>query len=171
VSYVQELLNLSPWIRVVAKPFADDVENMHWISTPKGDEGNEWCYGCGSAKVEELRTADPEHADDYFLDGWWAIEDDSSCWCEGCGARLNSIMTDYCAASELDHYVTYGVTPFCAEIAYDLSELIDHFDYQTEKSDPRNIADCIHLARSFLAGYYHQEIVQPSQWADDGGRA
>lgn len=171
MSYNEELLRLSPAINAIAAPFRAEVETMHWISTPNGDEGSEWCYDCGKAKVDELRGADPDNSDDYFLDGGWAIEDDSTCWCERCGVRLDSIMTDYCASSELDHYVTNGIVSFCEEIAYDISELVDHFKYEHDKTNPSDSADVINLARTFIAGHQYQEVTQPSQWADDGGRA
>ncbi len=169
MSYVQELLELGRDVRAIAAPFTHEVEDMHWISTPNGDEGSEWCYECGSTKVEELRKADPDHADDYFLDGGWAIEDDSTCWCEGCGVRLNSIMTDYCAKEELSYYTDNGIQHYCTEVAYDISELVDHFGYVHDKTDRRDTADCIRLARNFIVGHHHQEVIQPGQWADDGG--
>ncbi|MDH1268935.1 hypothetical protein N5C81_15020 [Rhizobium pusense] len=171
MTYNEELLRLSPIIDAIAEPFRAEVEAMRWISTPNGDEGSEWCYDCGKAKVEELRAADPEHSDDYFLDGGWAIEDDCTCWCERCGVRLKSIMTDYCAGQELSHYVNNGIVSFCEEIAYDIAELVNHYEYEHDKTDPRDTADVIRLARSFIAGHHHQDVTQPGQWADDGGRA
>lgn len=171
MTYNEELLKLSPIIDAIAAPFRSEVQDMHWISTPNGDEGSEWCYNCGNARIDELRAANPQHSEDYFLDGGWAIEDDSTCWCERCGVRLNSIMTDYCASSELDHYVATGIVSFCEEIAYDISELVNHYAYEHDKTDRHDTEDVIRLARSFISGHHYQEVIQPSQWADDGGRA
>lgn len=168
--YNHDLISLAPAIHAIAAPFTKEVQPMRWISTPNGDEGSEWCYECGTAKVRELREADPDNAGDYILDGGWAIEMDTTCWCEHCGVRLDSNMTDYCAREELTHYTTHGIQAFCSEIAYDISELVDHYDYEHDKTDPRDTADVICLARTFLAGHHYQEVIQPNQWADDGGR-
>src|SRR3546814_9266545 len=74
LAYVQELLEISPAILKLAAPFADSVQPHHWISTPEGDEGSEWCPACGLAKVKELLAEDPDHAGDYFLDGGWRTD-------------------------------------------------------------------------------------------------
>lgn len=169
MSYNEELLDIAPAIRAIAEPFP--VKNHHWISTPDGDLGSEWCGDCGYYMVRHLRRRDKKQRRDYLLDGGWRTESDHTCWCAGCGMRLDCCLTDYGANEELAHYRTYGIQSFCAEIAYDLADLVDHYDYEHDKTNPRDTADVINLARNFIAGHHYQEVIQLSQWADDGGRA
>src|SRR3546814_20939206 len=77
-AYVQELLEISTAILKLAAPFADSVQPHHWISTPEGDEGREWCLACGLAKVKDLLAAAPDPAGDSLLHGGWRKESDST---------------------------------------------------------------------------------------------
>lgn len=156
MAYVHELLELAPLVRAYAEPYAEQVKDCHWISTPNGDYGMEYCDDCGEKLVEKLRSEDQENADDYILDGGWRTDHDTTVWCEDCGVRLNGALTDYGASEELAHYVCEGIHSFSPEVAYDISELIDHYDWQSDNSDMKEANECIALAKAFLAGVEKQ---------------
>lgn len=156
--YVDELLKLAPLVRAHAEPFAATVKDCYWINTPNGDLGLEYCYDCGSKMIENLRSEDVDNAQDYILDGGWCISHDHTVACNECGVRLNGSLTDYGASEELTHYVCEGIHSFSPEIAYDISELIDHYDWQNENSDMKEANDCIILAKAFLAGVGHERF-------------
>lgn len=105
----------------------------HWIATPDGDSGYEWCPTCGRAKARHLRRHDRRHRSDYILDGGWRTEHDSLPICHGCGAYLDGSLTGYGASYELDHYLENGLSTDPSVDAVYFAEIIgamlpDHED-------------------------------------------
>lgn len=166
--YIKEFDTLTPQLYVLAHLF--QVEPCHWIAQPKGDDCLDWCAECGEQRLATLRLEDPENAGEYILDGGWRSESDSPCWCEGCGVRLDMALTDYGASEELSSYVCEGIHGIYPEVAYDLAELADHYDYLADGKDRSEADLCLDLLRTFIALKHNQEVIQPCQWADDGGR-
>ncbi len=136
------------------RPLASTVEERecHWISTPKGDLGNEWCQSCGRAMVRHLRRREKDRRkrEDYILDGGWRTDHDGPVFCAGCGVRLNGSLTEYGAIEELEHYSTYGFRPGNAYDAYEMTEMISALEYTSEGS-AELAQQAIEIVRRFVA--------------------
>lgn len=110
------------------QPFAAPTKPCHWLRTPDGDPGTEWCPDCGHSKLRNLRKHDRKRRDDYILDGGWPMEQDSLPTCVSCGAFLRASLTAYGAQYELDHYLENGLQgPHDVDALY-LSEILDSID-------------------------------------------
>ena len=109
------------------QPLAANVEvrALHWIHTPEGDQGNEWCFDCGRYKVRNLRRRDRKNREDYGLDGGWRTEEEGFKFCEGCGAHLDAHVLPYGVYSELDYYREYGFSTDATLDAYYISEMLN----------------------------------------------
>lgn len=104
----------------------------HWISTPNGDHGDEWCPDCGYFKVRNLRRHDRKHRADYILDGGWRTEHDSMPICAGCGAFLDGALTTYGAKQELEYYRECGLSTRRDVDALYLGEIIGSLCFDDE---------------------------------------
>lgn len=150
------------------RPLASTVDERecHWISTPNGDQGNEWCPSCGRAMVRHLRRHEKSLRlrGDYILDGGWRTAHDGPVFCAGCGVRLNGSLTEYGAEEELEHYNTYGFRPGNAHDAYELTEMLSALEYTSEDRAGRakQAADIVRrfIVESDLAGTACQEGAQ-----------
>lgn len=111
-------------LRLLTVRIEKGIKPCHWICTPDGDGGGEWCPDCGYYKVRHLRRHDRKRRGAYLLDGGWPTEDDHTCFCAGCGAILDASLTDYGVEQELDHFRMYGVTPGSAIVAYYVAEVL-----------------------------------------------
>lgn len=98
----------------------------HWIATPNGDHGREWCPDCGRFKVRNLRRHDRRRRDDYILDGGWRTSHDTMPMCANCGALLSGYLTGYGASQELDYYEDTGLSNNPPVDALYLSEIIEN---------------------------------------------
>lgn len=108
---------------------AKETKPCHWISTPDGDQGSEWCPDCGYYKVRNLRRHDRRHRRDYILDGGWRTDHDSMPICAGCGAILAGSLTSYGASEELAYYLESGLSEAPHTDAIYLSEIVDSLVY------------------------------------------
>lgn len=112
-------------IAVKRRPF-------HWILTPDGDHGEEWCPDCGHFKVRNLRRHDRKRRADYILDGGWRTEHDGIRICAGCAAFLDGGLTTYGAKSELEYYRECGLSTQRDVDALYLSEIIGSLCFDDE---------------------------------------
>lgn len=149
--YVQEVLHL----RAQLAPFISDIRypKPRWISTPHGDAGYLWCSDCGYYVVRNLRRRDRKNRDDYLLDGGWSTEQESFCFCHGCGTRLDIGLTAYGVREEVAHYEECGYSTSPAEDAYELNEILSAIAYRSDRegeseAELRNAA--ITLAQGLL---------------------
>lgn len=128
-------------------------EPAHWISTPDGDLGNEWCGDCGHYKVRNLRRRDRKRRTDYILDGGWRAENDNFPYCVGCGKRLDACPTEYCISETIHHFETCGFSTDAAEDAFEIEEVLDHLDYRYgyDQATEELRTAAIKVAASFLA--------------------
>lgn len=111
---------------------AVETPRCHWISTPEGDQGHEWCPRCGYYKVRNLKRHDRGRRADYFLDGGWRTSHDSMPMCAGCGVLLDGALTSCGARQELDYYEENGLSTNRAVDALYLSEILSEIpDDQT----------------------------------------
>lgn len=122
------------------------TKNCHWISTPNGDQGREWCHDCGRAMVRHLRRRDRKNREDYILDGGWRTEHDSMPICAGCGTFLGGNLTAHGASQEMLYYEENGLSTRPDVDALYLSEIIDALD--DDDKDARKAA--IRLGRMAL---------------------
>ncbi|WP_421565941.1 hypothetical protein [Ochrobactrum sp. EDr1-4] len=115
------------------------VENAHWIVTPEGEyvsnNGNEWCFDCGSAKLKNLRKHNRKNADGYILDGGWAIDHDTPPMCAHCGVKLRASLLVYGGIYELDHFRDNPPVPGNIDHAYEVSEMLSAFQYTRSEHD------------------------------------
>lgn len=121
------------------------VRPCHWIATPNGDNGYEWCPDCGYFKVRNLRRHDRKRRNDYILDGGWRTSHDSMPGCHGCGALLDGSLTSYGASSELDYYEEAGLSTDPKVDALYLSEILDNLP-----EDDGRLELAMSLARALL---------------------
>lgn len=130
------------------------VENSYWIVTPDGeylsDNGNEWCYDCGSAKVRNLRKHDRKRADEYILDGGWVSEHDTPPMCAHCGVKLRASLLFYGGTYELDHFRENPPEPGNVDHAYEVSEMLSALQY-TKEDDAHLAREAIEIARKLIA--------------------
>lgn len=114
-------------------PIARIVEvgagEVHWIAARNADpdQGPSYCYECGSAKVDSLNIAHPEH--EYLLDGGWgSYESDCQEFCEECGKTLRTWLTDYGVSQELENWAVSRITlrgKHAAHCAYEIMRLLE----------------------------------------------
>ena len=107
-------------------PLANKIalKRCHWIVTPDGDLGTEWCTDCGYFKVRNLRRHDRKRRQDYLLDGGWRTDHDHTPFCEACGELLDGNLTNYGSVTELEHYQEYGFSTNVILDAYFLEEML-----------------------------------------------
>lgn len=118
----------------------------HWISTPRGDHGREWCPDCGHAKVRNMRRHDRRRRSGYILDGGWRTEHDYMPMCAGCGSYLDGAMTRYAIDEQIEYYREYGLSTDQAVDALYLSEVITNID----EEDTEGVDLAVRLAREVL---------------------
>lgn len=128
---------------------AAPVKDCHWIVTPEGDQGREWCPDCGSAKVRNMRRHDRKRRADYILDGGWRSSHDYMPACAGCGSLLDSALTSYGARAELENYEELGSSTEPAIDAIYLCEIIEAL----EDEDREFAALAARLGRKLLKAY------------------
>jgi len=116
---------------------AIQVRDCHWISTPRGDQGHEWCPSCGRAKVRNMRRRDRRHRRDYHLDGGWRTDHDSFPVCRGCGAFLNGYLTKCGAREEIEGFRERGISTRAEIDALILNEIIDGLPNDETDDDVR----------------------------------
>lgn len=130
------------------------VEDAHWIVTPDGEyisnNGNEWCYRCGSAKVRNLRKRNPKRADEYLLDGGWVSEHDTPPHCAHCGVKLRAHLLIYGGIYELDHFRDNPPVPGNVDHAHEISEMLSAFHY-TAPEHNELAAEAIEIGRALVA--------------------
>lgn len=108
----------------LSRPLRQQRPEIHWISTPDGDQGSEWCGRCGHFKVRHLQRHDRKRRDSYFLDGGWRTEEDGFRYCCACGVQLDVGLTTYGALEAIESLDHFGIRPGNAEDAADLSEIL-----------------------------------------------
>lgn len=108
--------------------------NCHWISTPDGDNGYEWCPTCVYYKVRNLRRHDRRRREDYRVDGGWRTEHDSFPICHGCGAFLDGSLTEYGAREEIEYYRSSGLSTRADVDALYLSEIAGALNEDDEEA-------------------------------------
>lgn len=115
------------------------VENAHWLVTPEGEyvsnNGNEWCFDCGSAKLKNLRKHDRKNADGYILDGGWISEHETPPMCAHCGVKLRASLLVSGGIYELDHFRDNAPEPGNVNHAYEVSEMLSAFQYTRPEHD------------------------------------
>ena len=130
------------------------VENAHWIVTPEGEyvsnNGNEWCFDCGSAKLKNLRKNDRKNADGYILDGGWVSEHDTPPMCAHCGVKLSASLTTCGGIYELDHFRDNPPVPGNIDQAYEVSEMLSAFQYTRPEHDSL-AAEAIEIGRKLVS--------------------
>ncbi|WP_370677574.1 hypothetical protein [Pleomorphomonas sp. PLEO] len=114
---------------------AQETKPCHWISTPDGDQGDDWCPDCGNYKVRNLRRHDRRRRREYILDGGWCTDHDSMPFCAGCGSILSGSLTSYGSAEELAYYLENGLSETPRVDAIYLAEIMEALVYI-------EIADC-----------------------------
>ncbi len=131
IGYVPEVQRLLDAIT----PFlpSERPEPAHWITTPDGDLGHEWCASCGYYKLRNLRRHDKERRDDYQLDGGYRTENDCFVSCESCGKPLDVTPTDYCINECLRNFEDGGFYEEAQATAFELVEILDRFEFRYEK--------------------------------------
>lgn len=119
----------------------------HWIKTPNGDQGNEWCPHCGYFKVRNMRRRDRRRGADYILDGGWRTDSDIMPMCHACGAYLDASLTSYGASEQLEYYREAGLNgPRDVDALY-LSEILNSLS----EKDTEGLALATDLARKILS--------------------
>ncbi len=131
--FVEEVIDL----QLQLKPYmpADRPEPAHWISTPDGDHGDEWCSVCGYYKVRNLRRHDRKNRQDYILDGGWLAESDIFPNCAGCGKQLDILPTDYCIAELIENFEGHGFYEDTKTCAFEIDEILEYVSYRSS-DDP-----------------------------------
>lgn len=131
------------------------VKSSHWIATPDGEyltnDGNEWCYDCGMAKVKNLRKRDRKRADEYILDGGWVSEHETPPHCAHCGVKLRASLLIYGGIYELDHFRDNPPVPDNIDHAYEVSEMLSAFRYCNPQHDDL-AKEAIKIGRDLVAG-------------------
>lgn len=125
---------------------AVETRRCHWISTPDGDNGHEWCKTCGHYKIRNLRRHDRKRREDYILDGGWRTEHDYQPMCHGCGAYLDGCLTKYGARQGMDHYRSEGLSTRPDIDALYLSEILGSLP-----EDDEDFPLAVRLAQEILA--------------------
>ena len=111
------------------------LEHPRWIGG--GDQSYDYCKECAQKKVSTLQLANPDKKENYFVDGGWGTESDSTCSCETCGKSLLYSLTDCGVVQELDHFETVPpeyFTSISKETAYGLSVLFESGKHLPELS-------------------------------------
>ena len=88
---------------------ATEALPCHWINCEDDDwphdAGRDLCRECAESLIDEYRDEHPDlDEDDIRLDGGWAMEHDSTPFCEVCEAKLDGCLTDYGVEQELEHF-------------------------------------------------------------------
>lgn len=140
------------------------VESAYWIATPDGEylsnNGNEWCYDCGTAKVKNLRKHDRKRADEYLLDGGWVSEHETPPMCAHCGVKLRASLLVYGGLYELDHFRDNPPEPGNVDHAYEVSEMLSAFQYTRQEHDDF-AREAIEVARVLAGQCAATEVVPP----------
>lgn len=108
------------------------TETAYWITVDGGeyphDNGNEWCYDCGSKEVAKLKAENPDKDEDYyFLDGGWCSEHETPPMCAECGVKLEASLLTYAGIYELEHFADNPPTPGNVTHAYEVHEMLSAF--------------------------------------------
>lgn len=128
------------------------IRYPHWIVTPDGDLGSEWCGDCGYYKVRNLRRRDRKRQREYLLDGGWCTEDDNFCFCEACGVRLDVCLTSYGIDDAVRTFEECGFSTAQDHDAYECVELLERVEYASSSGDnPEQRAAVAAIAQAFLA--------------------
>jgi len=135
VDFRPRISELADLLEEVALPALVKRRNPFWISTPDGDQGQDWCGSCGKAKARHLRRHDRKRRGDYLLDGGWRTEEERMSCCAGCGVDLNVSLLKYGAYSELDQFRNYGVRPGNSYEAMCLYETLRYFEWGEEQTE------------------------------------
>lgn len=143
-------------LEILLAPMAAEVtvKALHWITLPTGgmhesDDGYDWCEDCADKKIAELRAADPEHADEYILDGGWGgHEAESLAHCVGCHCHLRVTLLKYGVYEELAYYRENGFSTKPEEDAYALENVLAGIAYHGE-DDAWAAAEAVQIAERF----------------------
>lgn len=104
------------------------IEDLYWISLGYGD-GEEFCYDCCQEEVDKINKKlgleDKSVYNRACVDGGWGIDRDSSSWCDSCGIRLDSSLTQYGVECEIDHFLENKITKIDNDIQIDLHYLFE----------------------------------------------
>lgn len=130
------------------------VKRAYWITTPDGeylsDNSNEWCRGCGTAKVKHLRKHDRKRRGDYILAGGWCTEHDTPPHCAHCNVKLEASLLTYGGLYELDHFRDNPPVPGNVDHAYEISEMLLALAY-TKPENHQFALEAIEIARALIA--------------------
>lgn len=150
--YVEEVTLLEERIHPIFKGIK--IRYPRWISTPDGDQGEEWCSDCGYYKVRNLRRRDRKRRTDYILDGGWRTEEDHFCNCVACGVILDVSLTDYGLEEAVRTFEECGLSTSTQVDAYEIGEMLRHVSFrhdgETAEGDERRAA-IVAIAEKFLA--------------------
>lgn len=121
------------WLRPIAEPVAREAEYPRWIKARafRNDCSTDYCSDCAKNEVARLNELHPEH--EYFVDGGYNREADSSPRCEECGKTLIGILTRYAIEEEVEHYASNSVAlkpKLAAERAFRFMQVLEspYFD-------------------------------------------
>lgn len=121
-SYDAQVSRLIDFLEPLVPDWA--LRPAHWISTPDGDLGSEWCEDCGTYMVRHLRRHDRKRREDYILDGGWSTDAEHFTFCSQCGKRLHISLTQFGAVSEIENYEQNGFSLSRDDDAYELSQIL-----------------------------------------------
>jgi RNA polymerase-binding transcription factor DksA len=157
-NYIQDILDKSKML----EPLASKVEVlwMRWISTPEGDQGEDWCSDCGTHKLKNMRKKDRRRRDEYILDGGnSALERDEFGHCAGCGVYLKVSLIE----APFEVFEECGFSSSKEADAYEIREMLDTVDFQY--SDDRELVRhaVVAIADKFIA--HHKIKPQPIEAA------
>lgn len=79
-------------------------EPEYWIYG--ADEGLSYCLECCEKEVRRLSKENPK--EEYFVDGGWGTEGDSTPYCKDCGKLLENTLTACGCGDEVEHFLLYG---------------------------------------------------------------
>lgn len=149
--YVPEISALMEQVAPIAA--GTKLKFPRWISTPDGDQGEEWCPDCGYYMWRHLRRHDRKRREDYFLDGGWRTESDGFRFCAGCRIRLDVCLTDYGVEENINHYEECGFSASPRDDAWEINELLEAVHYRSGDSEfqEKRRSDVTAIAERFLA--------------------
>lgn len=147
--YIQDIVDKSKMLESLASKV--EVNFMRWISTPDGDQGQDWCCDCGTHKLKNMRKKDRRNRDDYILDGGnSALERNNFGHCAGCGVYLKVSLIE----APFDVFEECGFSSSKEADAYEIREMLNTVCYQyTDESKDRKFVRqaVVAIADKFIA--------------------
>ena len=115
--------------------------HAYWVN---GDDvGYNYCFDCVEIELKKAQTEQPNV--EFFKDGGFMHEDDSTAGCERCGMMLDISLTDHAVSEELEFFSENPPAEFSKQTAFELSRLLSNMVCEHPE-----IAKVISCANSFL---------------------